>query len=158
CETTVITIVDPVAGVSYVLDPVSRKARRAETRQNVLSAKIEALTSEQRQLEERRRADRIRGAGDGPSLQGKVAGAIDPLAPPPPPPPPPPGSGEPVGRGRGRGNEPLPNAPQSLGSRQIEGVDANGVKRVEVIPMGSIGNDRPIEIVDERWESPALRV
>src|SRR5215510_6187171 len=35
-ETTVITIIDPVAGVSYVLDPVSRKARRGELRQNVL--------------------------------------------------------------------------------------------------------------------------
>jgi hypothetical protein len=40
----------------------------------------------------------------------------------------------------------------------MEGLEVVGTKRVEVIPAGRIGNDRPIEIVDERWESPVLRV
>jgi len=33
-----------------------------------------------------------------------------------------------------------------------------GTKRTEVIPVGRIGNDRPIEITDERWESVDLKV
>jgi len=33
-----------------------------------------------------------------------------------------------------------------------------GTRRVETIAAGQIGNDRPIEVVDERWESPALKL
>jgi hypothetical protein len=47
---------------------------------------------------------------------------------------------------------------QSLGTRQIEGVKATGRKTTTVIPTGQIGNDRPIEITEERWESPELQV
>ena len=87
---------------------------------------------------------------------------MDPLAPPPPPPPPPPpGVGEGV-NARGRGQSPnagnVANLPQPLGTRQIEGLETVGTRRVEVIPVGRIGNDRPIEITDERWESPALSI
>jgi hypothetical protein len=47
---------------------------------------------------------------------------------------------------------------ESLGARQFEGVRALGRKTTRVIPTGQIGNDRPIEITDERWESPELRM
>lgn len=45
-----------------------------------------------------------------------------------------------------------------LGARQFEGVRALGRKTTRVIPTGQIGNNRPIEITDERWESPELRM
>ena len=45
-----------------------------------------------------------------------------------------------------------------LGARQFEGVRALGRKTTRTIPTGQIGNDRPIEISDERWESPELRM
>ena len=45
-----------------------------------------------------------------------------------------------------------------LGARQFEGVRALGRKTTSTIPTGQIGNDRPIEITDERWESPELRM
>jgi hypothetical protein len=45
-----------------------------------------------------------------------------------------------------------------LGARQFEGVRALGRKTTSIIPTGQIGNDRPIEITDERWESPELRM
>lgn len=45
-----------------------------------------------------------------------------------------------------------------LGARQFEGVRALGRKTTTTIPTGQIGNDRPIEITDERWESPELRM
>ena len=47
---------------------------------------------------------------------------------------------------------------EELGTRQIEGVKANGRRTTTVIPTGRIGNDRPIQITDERWESPELQM
>ena len=47
---------------------------------------------------------------------------------------------------------------ESLGTRQFDGVKAAGRKTTSIIPTGQIGNDRPIEITDERWESPELRM
>jgi hypothetical protein len=60
-----------------------------------------------------------------------------------------------------RGTPPPPAARQgveSLGTRQIEGVMATGRRTTSAIPTGQIGNDRPIEITDEQWESPELKV
>ena len=63
-------------------------------------------------------------------------------------------------RGRAVGGpQPVNKATEeSLGTRQIEGVKATGRKTTTIIPTGQIGNDRPIEITDERWESPELRM
>jgi hypothetical protein len=51
-----------------------------------------------------------------------------------------------------------PPTREVLGTRQFEGVKALGRKITTVIPTGQIGNDRPLEITDERWESPELRM
>jgi TonB family protein len=45
-----------------------------------------------------------------------------------------------------------------LGSMFIEGVQAQGTRTTSTIPAGDIGNDRPIDIVDERWYSPDLQM
>jgi hypothetical protein len=47
---------------------------------------------------------------------------------------------------------------ESLGKQMIEGVEVEGTRTTITIPAGKIGNDRPLEIVSERWESPALQV
>jgi hypothetical protein len=52
----------------------------------------------------------------------------------------------------------VPQPPESLGTRQMEGVTVVGRRTKSVIPTGQIGNDRPIEITDERWESPDLKL
>ena len=46
----------------------------------------------------------------------------------------------------------------SLGSREFDGVRADGKKTTWTIPAGRIGNKLPIEIVSERWHSPELSV
>jgi hypothetical protein len=46
---------------------------------------------------------------------------------------------------------------ESLGKRMIEGVEAEGTRTTITIAAGEIGNDRPIEIVNERWYSPELQ-
>jgi len=47
---------------------------------------------------------------------------------------------------------------EMLGTRQFDGVSAVGRRTTTTIPTGQIGNDRPIETTDERWESPELRI
>jgi TonB family protein len=46
---------------------------------------------------------------------------------------------------------------EPLGKQTIEGVEAEGTRNVTTIPAGKIGNERPIEIVFERWYSPELQ-
>jgi len=46
---------------------------------------------------------------------------------------------------------------ESLGKQTIEGVEADGTRMTITIPAGEIGNERPIQIVSERWYSPELQ-
>jgi hypothetical protein len=47
---------------------------------------------------------------------------------------------------------------ESLGKQMMEGVEVEGTRTRITIPAGQIGNERPIEIVSERWFSPELKV
>jgi hypothetical protein len=47
---------------------------------------------------------------------------------------------------------------EQLGKQLIEGVEAEGTRTTVTIPAGEIGNERPIEIVSERWYSPELQL
>jgi hypothetical protein len=62
-------------------------------------------------------------------------------------------------------NTPAPPPPmtqltreEGLGTKDIDGITAVGRRTITTIPAGQVGNDRPIEIIDERWDSPALKV
>jgi hypothetical protein len=46
----------------------------------------------------------------------------------------------------------------SLGTQTINGVSAEGTRITRTIAAGQIGNDKPIQIVFERWYSPDLQV
>ncbi len=47
---------------------------------------------------------------------------------------------------------------ENLGTQSIDGVTAEGTRTIETIPAGDIGNDRPIEIINERWYSGELQM
>jgi hypothetical protein len=47
---------------------------------------------------------------------------------------------------------------ESLGTRIMEGVGAQGDRETNTIEAGAIGNDRPIQIISERWYSSDLQV
>ena len=70
--------------------------------------------------------------------------------------PPPGGEGGMVFQWQGAREENAKN--ESLGKQSIEGVEAEGTRKTVEIPAGEIGNERPIEIVFERWYSPELQV
>jgi hypothetical protein len=149
---TLITIVDPVARLTYVLNPTTRMARRAPPP----PPPPPPPGSEGRARGVGGRQAPLVAPGPGGGIPGATTTGRQEVPPPPsPPPPPPPPPGGDV--------RPLPGPPaagrtESLGTRQIEGLTARGRRTVTTIPVGQIGNDRPIEITDEQWESPELKL
>lgn len=113
---SIVTIVDPVVHVQYVLDPRAHEARRLTT----------SGTYERRPVGKELRELEVLRQKAGTSYDVRRASEA--------------------------------KAPESLGHRQFEGLDAIGTRRTETIPAGKIGNDRPIEVTDERWESPDLHL
>lgn len=47
---------------------------------------------------------------------------------------------------------------EALGVQNFEGVDAEGTRTTTTIPAGAIGNERPIDIIYERWYSKDLQM
>lgn len=79
-----------------------------------------------------------RGQAGGKSMPGPVFGGRGPLGLPP--------------------EEAGAASTESLGSREIAGVKAEGTRSTYVIPAGQIGNDRALSIVSERWSCAELDV
>jgi hypothetical protein len=48
--------------------------------------------------------------------------------------------------------------PETLGEQTIEGVTATGTRYTRVIPAGQLGNDQPLQMVTERWDSSELHM
>jgi hypothetical protein len=46
---------------------------------------------------------------------------------------------------------------QSLGKQTMEGVEAEGTRSTVTVAAGTIGNERPIDSISERWYSPELQ-
>ncbi len=55
-------------------------------------------------------------------------------------------------------NEPKNGKTESLGMKILEGVAVEGTRTTFEIPIGQIGNDKPIQVVTEKWFSPDLQV
>jgi TonB family protein len=47
---------------------------------------------------------------------------------------------------------------EQLGKQMVEGVECEGTRSVTTMPAGAIGNERPIETVNETWHSPELKM
>jgi TonB family protein len=47
---------------------------------------------------------------------------------------------------------------EQLGKRTVEGVECEGTRTVTTIPIGAIGNERPLEMAGETWYSPELKM
>jgi len=54
--------------------------------------------------------------------------------------------------------EPKDAKTESLGTKTIDGVSVEGTRVTFEIPAGQIGNDKPMQVVSERWFSPDLQV
>jgi len=157
-----ISIVDPVAGVSYSLDPERKIAwkttmgggdpLRGKIEESITAVRnkleVEKMAAAQKPSgeEETRTASPTPAAGGGGRGGGgaRVGGAGA-------------GGGTMVARGGGggmRGVATMPDTP--LEHKTIEGVAVEGRKTTTVIPAGQIGNEQPITITSEEWRSPEL--
>jgi hypothetical protein len=58
--------------------------------------------------------------------------------------------------------QPMPVQPrqeiEKLGTKTINGFEAEGTRRTRIIPAGSEGNDRPIAVTSETWISPEFKM
>jgi hypothetical protein len=154
-----IFINDPVAGVAYVLDSRSHVAHKTGAftfQRKVLPGApvVPALPgAETRHFEYR--------------IEGDSGGAVVSAGPGLPAAPPLGAGGEKVivsavGTGGvsyvfSRKSGPNNDVTEQLGTQMIEGVQAEGTRTTTTIPVGEIGNERPIDIVNERWYSPELQ-
>ena len=150
-----VSIVDPVAHLSYVLQPESRTAYRDFVLiglPTMLRSKMEGVeaTDEKLAVAARAKLDVEQQRRQGPGHDGNT---LYPDAPPPPPP-------APLPEGR-MGFERVPagqTVREDLGRQNIEGVVATGSRSTTTIPAGAIGNLQPIQVVSEQWFSPDLQV
>ena len=138
-----VTIWDPVANVSYALDPKTQTAMKLPLGLNTVGPMVNE-----------------RAGGQTMRFVYRAGGAVTSSAGAPPLPlPPVPAGGAPDTFFLSAG--PLPGlaamqfklTPKSdpLGQQFIEGVNAEGTRTTATIETGQIGNDRPIQIIDERW-------
>lgn len=152
---TSISIIDPVAGFSYSLDPENKIAWRTPIGgANAIMGKLEASQVEaKRELEEKMRAmdeqkmkmpspegTRARGSA-GAEEKERVAAAG--------------GAGPVMMRSGGPGDD---RRPGPIEHRTIDGLAVEGRKNTTVIAAGQIGNEQPITITSEEWRSPELNV
>jgi len=47
---------------------------------------------------------------------------------------------------------------EQLGTKSVNGVQAEGIRVTRTIPAGTMGNERPIVVTTERWYSPDLQI
>lgn len=130
-----ISIVDPVAGVSYSLDTTNHVAWKTSTlvgtviMQNALRKRAEEVQTQQMELQLK--------------VEAGVAGA---------------GAGGYILRSEGGGASNAQHTEETLAPRQLEGVLVEGHRNTTTIGAGAIGNELPITIVSEEWTSPDLGV
>jgi hypothetical protein len=64
-----------------------------------------------------------------------------------------------LGQGRpSRGDRDPEGTSESLGKKTIEGVMAEGTRYTFEIPVGQMGNEKPLQVVTENWFSPELQM
>jgi hypothetical protein len=129
-----IFISDPVAKVSYVLHPTNRTAEKS----GLTFFKTEGGTT----FTFSGRPNVMVGAARAETERGLTIGAAT--------------AGNYVIRHEGVNEKVIKR--ESLGKRNIEGVEAEGVRTTHTIAAGEIGNDRPIDVVSERWFSEELQM
>lgn len=141
-----ITINDPVADVNYILNPAQRSAFKMSGRKGNVG--YMALN---------KGSASVPPPGEGPDVVFMSGSEV---------PPPPPVDASEGGKSsvfiqkqvllnEGKGQA---GTTESLGTQNIEGVEASGTRTTVTIPAGQIGNEQPMKIVTERWYSPLLQM
>ena len=140
---------DPVGGAHYILDPSSKTARKLPRMEIRLKAegggaegsRQKITVDEVRKIEVERSYSRVPGPGAASGTAVIITG------------PPAPEGGTFM-----RHSSKYEAKTEKLEARSFDGVTAEGTRTTTTIPAGDIGNEMPIQIVDERWYSQELQV
>ena len=154
-----VSIYDPVAHITYVLDPATRTARKS----GVVVVMPRTMTTEDKQKIELKMMTEQQASG----RMGSTVTIVKPEEFP--------AQAAPdemrkrmaetvVATGRGRGviqrtvrDDDVKNE-ESLGQKIFDGVLADGKRVTTVLPAGSIGNQQPITVLSEQWFAPDLEI
>jgi len=132
-----VTIVDPVAGQSYTLDDKQRVAYRNP----VAMTKLRTANAAGWVAAPDAHVMTWTGPTSGTAAAGKPVYTAS--------------AGQRVVAGESAATK---VTTESLGTKSIEGVMAEGTRTTSTIPAGAIGNLMPIEVVSERWYSKELQM
>ena len=131
-----IFIQDPVANVSYHLDPQAHVAHKLPMGKNAFFLnQVGAAGSGEKTMS----FTRVAPPPPGVEAGGMAAGAVMAMAVP-----------------GGNGVKPDVKT-ESLGKQTIEGVEVDGTRSTVTLPAGAIGNALPMSTVSERWYSAELQ-
>ncbi len=151
-----ITISDPVAGVSYTVDQGSKTVKKMTVGHKVVSATASGAPLAQHTSVGAPRAVIHQGLPGGAVWVEKDTADTFAIA----------TSSAATGGGLPHvvetrvirhSGDPQDVRTEPLGKQVMEGVEVEGTRQTTVIPAGQIGNERPIEVVSERWYSPRLQ-
>jgi hypothetical protein len=140
----IVFINDPVEGVSYILEPQDRTARKVGLpKVEILERKPGEVPAEVPEPV-RRKMETGRVFEAMPAMPRGAIGAV---------------AGGTTGSvvhfehngAQGEGKK------ESLGKQTIDGIEAEGTRITHTIPAGEIGNEQPINTVHETWYSPELQ-
>ena len=156
---TLITINDPIADVSYTLDPKTQTARQFRPFKIAAGAIASWAPSVAADADVAAPASGESVADVQVAVRGVAVGA-EPFHLPVPAPLPAGGGIAHVGTARAYGAvqtatfvAPFASTTEDLGDQILEGVLAHGTRQTQTIEAGAIGNERAIEIVAEQWYS-----
>jgi hypothetical protein len=137
------TIYDPVAGATYRLNmksqtvttiqltrPVGFTSDALKTQLDAVQAKLQA-------------EEQAKGTAIGPEINYTVTTAGGTLT---------------INNVGGENGNPPEVVRETLGTQTMEGLVVEGARTTRTAPVGSMGNDRPITTVVERWYSPDLQL
>src|SRR5688572_9549062 len=166
-----VSLFDPIGGFRYMIDDHLKT-----TRQMVMNPKLEfkIVTSVGQSLEAaiaaRKAREEIRAARGTAAVTDKIREEIKAAVTAGPAPAPAPrvvvgsvvGGEALMGVGMpyaiGSNHQKWETRTEQLGVQNIEGVEAEGTRTITTIPAEAIGNERPIEIVYEKWYSSELQL
>jgi hypothetical protein len=157
-----ISIYDPVAHTSYVLDPATRTARKSAIRVMLPTAgtltdadkrKVETMARTEQEARGRAGGRVVLVApGEAPAqavpdeMRKRMVETVVAA----------PGAGRGVVQPAVRGDD-MKNE-ESLGQKMFDGILAEGKRVTTVLPAGAIGNQQPITVQSEQWFAPDLEI
>jgi hypothetical protein len=130
-----ISIYDPVDSIRYSLNPSSKSARRSNS-QKILTEGSVVVTSQQMSDATKARIESDKSSVQKAYALGDAKANVVVM-------------GDIVSYHNAGKTE-------SLGTKTIEGIQTEGKRTVTTIAAGAVGNEKPIEIVYERWYSKEL--